>query len=286
MPIVGQVDTFLRSILVCPICRGKLAFHPGSARCGACELLFPQTEAGYFEFLPSGLLDADWAERQQEMEVWYQDLISTPARAGEWLAYDYTPYATHLATFSGKVLDIGGGAGIAQHYLPPETQYVVLDPSLDWLRVEWREMERYFPRLAQRPCFVRGVGEQLPFPAETFDAVFAFWSLNHADDPAQVFQEAHRVLRPEGRFLIVLEDMEPNWSDLLKPNFLSQGRRRAVKTLGAKLWLALSGRQWPLQSDHVRICEDDLQRWQARSFRTLKRYWVSQFLTYELQRWE
>ena len=59
------------------------------------------------------------------------------------------------------------------------------------------------------PNFVRAVGEYLPFPDASFDAALSFWSLNHVDQPERVLQEVGRVLKPEGRFLIVLEDMSP-----------------------------------------------------------------------------
>jgi SAM-dependent methyltransferase len=47
---------------------------------------------------------------------------------------------------------------------------------------------------------VHGVGEDLPFPAETFDLVLAQSVLEHVTDPLRVFQEAGRVLRPGGVF--------------------------------------------------------------------------------------
>jgi SAM-dependent methyltransferase len=47
---------------------------------------------------------------------------------------------------------------------------------------------------------VEGVGEALPFPDASIDLVLAQSVLEHVEDPARVFQEAARVLRPGGAF--------------------------------------------------------------------------------------
>ena len=83
------------------------------------------------------------------------------------------------------------------------------------LTPRWQELTHRFPALTDRQVFVRGVGEHMPFRSATFDAVVAFWSLNHVGDPGRVVQEIGRVLRSGGRLLLVLEDMEPRWRDLL-----------------------------------------------------------------------
>jgi hypothetical protein len=50
---------------------------------------------------------------------------------------------------------------------------------------------------------------------------FSFWSLNHVDRPERVLQEVGRVLKPEGRFLIVLEDMPPALLDWPQRTFFT-----------------------------------------------------------------
>ena len=44
----------------------------------------------------------------------------------------------------------------------------------------------------------------LPFPTGTFDAAINIVTLEHVKEPARVIEEIHRVLRPGGRFLIVV----------------------------------------------------------------------------------
>lgn len=55
---------------------------------------------------------------------------------------------------------------------------------------------------------VRGVGERLPFKAETFGAMFLIVTLCFVSAPLEVFREARRILRPGGKLVLgcVLSD--------------------------------------------------------------------------------
>jgi ubiquinone/menaquinone biosynthesis C-methylase UbiE len=50
--------------------------------------------------------------------------------------------------------------------------------------------------------FRQGDAATLPFPDSAFDFVVSSWSLHLWDEPARVFAEIHRVLRPGGRALV------------------------------------------------------------------------------------
>jgi SAM-dependent methyltransferase len=51
--------------------------------------------------------------------------------------------------------------------------------------------------------FVRGIGESLPFKADSFDTVIMYDVMEHVIDPARVLAECYRVLRPRGRLATV-----------------------------------------------------------------------------------
>lgn len=277
----------LESLIACPQCGGKLDWVEDALACTACDLRRPQPAEGWLDLLPDHLLSKDetrWEGRQEEMEAWYTDLATNPQWATWCFEADYGPFAGRLATCSGTVLDLGGGNGVARHYLPPDVRYVVLDPSLDWLRPMWTAIAPSFPCLATPPPFVRGVGEHLPFRDEAFDAVLAFYSLNHVSQPERVLAEVGRVLRPGGRFFAVLEDMEPRWGDLLRPPFRSRPPRQLAAAWIAKARAQLPGQAWPLQEDHLRIRERDLLAQSAPWFDVARRAWVGKYLTYEFQK--
>ena len=54
---------------------------------------------------------------------------------------------------------------------------------------------------------VRGIGERLPFEADSFDVVVSVWVLEHLTDPLGVFIEVRRVLRPGGHFIFLTPNL-------------------------------------------------------------------------------
>jgi SAM-dependent methyltransferase len=48
----------------------------------------------------------------------------------------------------------------------------------------------------------KGIGEEIPFPDDSFDIVISFNALDHSINPAKVVQEIYRVLRKGGDFLL------------------------------------------------------------------------------------
>jgi SAM-dependent methyltransferase len=255
-------------------------------KCVSCETEFRQRISGLIDLTPDDLLAKErdnWRERQIKMEDWYSKLISKPSEACYCFSHDYSPFAPLLSELSGVILDVGGGNGIVRQFLSNSVDYVVIDPSLDWLDSKWTAIADRFPCLENRLDFVRGVGEYLPFPPESFDHALAFWSFNHAQDPGKIFREVHRVLRSQGRFLVVLEDMAPRWNDL--PVLLKQinEKKRRQNILRWKLWHML-GAEWPLQDDHIRIRESEIGDWVSGRFTIARRLWMNECLSYEFRR--
>jgi SAM-dependent methyltransferase len=90
-----------------------------------------------------------------------------------------------------EVLDLGAGAGVVrQMNFRGQVQRVCgLDPD-----------GRVLNNVALDEAKV-GVGEAIPFGTEAFDLVFADNVLEHLEDPAAVFREVWRTLKPGGTFL-------------------------------------------------------------------------------------
>lgn len=284
-----------QNVVVCPQCKSaKIEFLPNLIHCTSCDAKFPQFTNDWINLLPTSFLKNEgtqWEKRLSTMENWYKDLIEVPKSAIDCFISDYTPYASLLSTIRGDVLDIGGGIGITRNYLHPDTKYIVIDPSIEWLTTDWSLILNDFPCLEHKPEFVRGVGEYLPFPSQSFDAILSFWSLNHASNPKMVFDEVARVLRPGGKFLIVLEEMIPNWLDLINPSFPAKTvfksffQPNLLQKILPRFYLfnrLIRCKEWPLQNDHIRIKEPEIRNWTARNLEITQRVWIGKYLTFEL----
>jgi len=94
-----------------------------------------------------------------------------------------------------RVLDIGCGAGFLANELARHGHQVIgLDAAPDSLAVA-EAHDR-----TGRVTYVRGDARELPWAAGAFEAVCAMDLLEHVEEPAQVVEEAARVLVPGGRF--------------------------------------------------------------------------------------
>ena len=218
--------------------------------------------------------------RQRSMEGWYENLITASTQAEECYRHDYEPLAPSLAKLRGVILDVGGGNGIARQFLNPKVSYIDLDPSDEWLRDDWLEVATFFPALCSPIAFVLGAGERLPFAAECFDAVLSLFSINHAAKPQRLIAEAERVLKPGGRLLLVAEDVEPRWRDLVRPGYRA-GWPPWPDSLRAKAAATLRRTPWPVHPEHIAITEAELALWLEARLTIVRREWIAGWLTFE-----
>jgi demethylmenaquinone methyltransferase/2-methoxy-6-polyprenyl-1,4-benzoquinol methylase len=96
------------------------------------------------------------------------------------------------------VLDIGTGTGLLAREIAaiigPSGRVIGLDPAFNMLAAGRRLLD---------VRFVQGVGERLPFPDGRFDVVTMGYALRHVSDLDEAFAEYRRVLKPDGRVLLL-----------------------------------------------------------------------------------
>ena len=99
------------------------------------------------------------------------------------------------------VLDLGCGAGHASFAVAPSAASVTAyDMTAEMLSVVQREATaRGFGNIAT----VQGMAEALPFPESHFDFVISRYSAHHWRDVAAALREIGRVLKADGRVLLI-----------------------------------------------------------------------------------
>ena len=108
-------------------------------------------------------------------------------------------WATVRAT--GDVLELAVGTGLSLPLYPASTRVVGVDLSEAMLAVARTRIAEH--SIGDRVRVEPGDVQVLGFPAECFDTVVSTYTLCTIPDPAAAAQEAFRVLRAGGRFLLV-----------------------------------------------------------------------------------
>jgi ubiquinone/menaquinone biosynthesis C-methylase UbiE/biotin operon repressor len=141
-------------------------------------------------------------------------VLDKRAGAGTWadsvagdMERHYSPGRTWEATARGlvhllepgDVLDVASGDGVLAELLAPRARSIVC------LDISERVADAGRRRLAacRNVSFEVGDMHALPFADASFDTVLLMHALTYTRDPARVFSEAARVLRPAGKLLAV-----------------------------------------------------------------------------------
>ena len=106
-------------------------------------------------------------------------------------------------TPADRVLEIGFGPGTATRWASEKAGFVAgIDPSREMV-AQAKRRNRSAIR-SGRVEVLRASAEAIPFPDDSFSAVFEVNSFHHWADRELGLMEVFRVLRPEGRLLMVL----------------------------------------------------------------------------------
>jgi ubiquinone/menaquinone biosynthesis C-methylase UbiE len=100
-----------------------------------------------------------------------------------------------------RVFDLGCGTGTLAVLIKkrfPQVEIVALDPDPKALA----RARKKAAREALAIQFDRGFGDQLPYPAASFDRAFSSLMFHHlpSEEKAKTLREVHRVLKPGGEF--------------------------------------------------------------------------------------
>jgi len=133
---------------------------------------------------------------------------AAPSRSAGWFAeveqyrYSEEPHifaAAQFTRFRGKdVLEIGVGAG-CDHLQFARAGARCHGVDLTDAAIETTRQHLALHGLQSR--LQRADAERLPFPDQSFDAVYSWGVIHHSERPEAIVREIHRVLRPGGQFI-------------------------------------------------------------------------------------
>ncbi len=121
---------------------------------------------------------------------------------------------------AGRVLEIGCGPGwIGLEWLrhTDDAEYVGVDFDPDMIAMAQRNREEVALDKGldlNRTAFLTADAMRLPFEDNSFDAAFSYNTLHEVSDPAAMLREIHRVVKPEGAFLIRDMHRGGDWTTL------------------------------------------------------------------------
>lgn len=144
------------------------------------------------------------AERQQ----YINDLFDRGARDYDWInnvlslgsGYWYRGEVLRRAGVAegSRVLDVATGTGpvaaVAKEIVGASGRVVGLDPSAGMLGIARTKVDGQF---------VQAIGEALSFRSEVFDVLTMGYALRHVSDLRAAFADYRRVLKPDGRVVIM-----------------------------------------------------------------------------------
>ncbi len=116
------------------------------------------------------------------------------------------------------VLDLGSGAGLdvllSARRVAPDGHAYGVDMTDEMLELANANRQRAGITNA---TFLKGSIENVPLPDESVDVVISNCVINLAEDKGAVIEEAHRVLRRNGRFAVAdMVELEPLSADMKK----------------------------------------------------------------------
>ena len=134
-----------------------------------------------------------------------------------------------------SLLDLGTGTGRMLELLGPGLERGLgIDLSLDMLALARARLDR----AGLRHCSVRqGDIYDLALPRDSFDIVIVHQVLHYLDDGARAIREAARVLRPQGRLLVI--DFAPHDHEFLRDEHAHRRLGFAEETVSQ--WLEQAG---------------------------------------------
>jgi ubiquinone/menaquinone biosynthesis C-methylase UbiE len=159
------------------------------------------------------------------------------------------------------VLDMVTGLGhVARAFASHVKRVDALDPDEEMLK----EAEGLTPaEMRGNINFIMGDPNSVDIPDKTYNIVAARMALRHLGDGAKFFRESNRVLKPDGKFIIVdtLAPPHPELEDFLK-NLMQHNDRSHIRSYTlAEIEMLLERQQFFIDLIEIYPKEHDFETW-------------------------
>lgn len=165
---------------------------------------------------------------------------------------------------SWTVLDIATGGGHVTKLIAPHVHQVI---ATDITREMLQEAKRFVDLTVSNVNYIVADAESLPFLDDTFDLVTCRIAAHHFPNAKEFIKEAHRVLKPGGRLLLVdnIAPREPQLDEFI--NTLEQLRDQShVRCYSQNEWQSwIDEAGFGLVKANVRKKQLEYQSWVERT---------------------
>jgi ubiquinone/menaquinone biosynthesis C-methylase UbiE len=146
------------------------------------------------------------------------------------LSKSFVYIAREWGIADGKVLDVGTGTGrLAIEFAKAVSGVQVVGLDLSEVALKLARENVQDGDMSLRTSLKMGDAEDMPFEDDTFDLVISSNTLHLVKNPVSMFNEIHRVLKPQGRFLI--SDLRRSWLGILTEHIRASYTRQEVQGL-------------------------------------------------------
>ena len=139
-------------------------------------------------------------EQKRIFSDWYQHWLSEAGMQGRYSFVDRFGHEYAARTFEKgcKTLDIGAGNGAHLKYENLDAQeYTALEYSRELIQ----DINRLYPKVK---TVIGDCQKPMDFQKDYFDRVLAIHVLEHLDNLPVTLGEVHRILRPGGKFSVII----------------------------------------------------------------------------------
>lgn len=223
-----KIDKNVIQLIKCPDCKGNISYSNESLICNKCSRKFIIYKENLFNLMPKTI-----SEKKKRIMEWWEEnkpdldhyvVGSEGVEQGNWEYFTNTDrkyfkwchpwgnsrypilhkWIDYRSLSDKRVLEIGCGVGIMfEQFLGmgvKEVHAIELNKTSAALTQKRTELNKF----SGQGYVYQADAENLPFKDNSFDCILSYGVLHHSENTQKAIDEVHRVLKPNGNFLVMV----------------------------------------------------------------------------------